>query len=141
MFERLFAFLLTRLDDAGLMDPPADARTDAALHRATRDVLSRSSLGSSNFLLSDGDALYAFRSGRPLFLLERVPGDNVRAERRSAETGAVLETGWSSRRHAVIVASEQLTDEPWRPLTEGMLLRICHTDGVKSAAIGAGEPG
>jgi glutamine amidotransferase len=137
--ERLFAFLLTHLDDAGVADAPADARTDAAVRRATRAALARPSLGSSNFLLSDGDALYAFRSGRPLFLLERLPGDHVRPERRSAETGAVLETTWSARRHAVIVASEQLTDEPWRSLDEGALVRLSHAGGVKCETIAAGE--
>ena len=138
--EHLFAFLLTHLDEAGVADTPADARTDAALQRATRAALAWPSLGSINFLLSGGDALYAFRSGRPLFMLERLPGDHVRAERRSAETGAVLETPWSSRRHAVIVASEQITDEPWSPIAEGTLLRISYSGGVKSATIGAGEP-
>ncbi|HEY3592707.1 MAG TPA: class II glutamine amidotransferase, partial [Polyangiaceae bacterium] len=76
------------------------------------------------FLLSDGDRLYAHRSGRSLFMLERSPGSAVRVERESMETGAVVETAWSPARHAILVASEKITDEPWQPVDEGTLLRV-----------------
>ena len=44
--------------------------------------------------------------------------------RESSETGAVVETAWSPARHAVLVASEKITDEPWQAVDEGKLLRV-----------------
>jgi predicted glutamine amidotransferase len=88
------------------------------------DLHGRPKLGACNFLLSNGRALYAHRSGRTLFLLERRPGDAVRIERSSSETGAVVETAWSPARQAVLIASERITDEPWHEIEEGTLLRI-----------------
>lgn len=122
--ERLFAFLLTALDEAGAADAPASPVTDAALLGAVRAVRARPGLGASNFLLSDGDTCYVHRAGRTLFLLERVPGDQVRRTRVSAETGAIIETPWSAARHAILLASEQITHEPWQPVPEEALLRV-----------------
>ena len=42
----------------------------------------------------------------------------------SIETGVLVETEWFSARHAVLVASEKITDEPWHPVDEGKLLRV-----------------
>jgi hypothetical protein len=67
--------------------------------------------------------IYAHRFGRTMFLLERTPEDTVR-KRRTSGDGTVLETPWSSHRSAVFVASECMTEEPWQPIEEGMLLRI-----------------
>jgi predicted glutamine amidotransferase len=122
--ELFFAFLLARLDAEGLLDAPASSHTDRVLAHALSDALARPDLGAVTFLLSDGKVLYAHRSGRTLFLLERYPGDEVRVRRESHETGAVLETPWTSHRSAVLVASEQITDEPWLPLAERALIRI-----------------
>jgi glutamine amidotransferase len=122
--ELFFAFLLTRLDRAGITHEPAGEATDRIVADAVGDALARTSFGAVNFLLSDGEAVYAHRYGRTLHLLARRPGDTVRTERGSAETGAVLETSWTARRHALLVASEQLTDEPWAVIEEGTLLRI-----------------
>jgi glutamine amidotransferase len=125
--ELFFAFLLTRLDAAGVADRPASAATDAVVIDAVRDATARPSFGACNFLLSDGHAMYAHRFGRTLFMLERTPGDFVRTERTSYETGAVLETQWTARRHAVLIASESMTGEPWQPIDERVLLRIDRT--------------
>lgn len=121
--ELLFAYLLSRLDAAGLADAPAGEATDAVLAAALRSLLAHP-LGACNFLLSDGETLYAHRFGRTLFVLERVPGDRVVVRRRSEETGATLETPWSPRRRAVLIASERITDEPWREIEERALVRI-----------------
>jgi predicted glutamine amidotransferase len=45
-------------------------------------------------------------------------------ERESIETGALVGTAWSPARHAILVASEKITDEPWQPVDEGTLLRV-----------------
>ncbi len=121
--ELFFAFVLTRLDDAGLTDADPGAETDRVLRDAVREVRGRPDFGAFNFLLSSSTCTYAHRFGRSLFLLERGPADAVRVNRESRE-GVVVQTPWSQRRHAVLVASERLTDEPWQELAEGMLLRI-----------------
>lgn len=129
--ELFFAFLLSRMDGAGLADVPASAATDALLRRTMTELVARPQFGACNFLLSDGETLYAHRFGRTLFLLDRRPGDPVRTSRVSLETGAVLETPWTARRRAVLVASEHLSDEPWQGVEEGTLLRV---DGGREPA-------
>jgi predicted glutamine amidotransferase len=121
--ELFFAFLLTRLDEAQLTDAEPAAETDAVLRKAIRDLRARPELGAYNFLLSDSICTYAHRFGRSLFLLERGPADAVRVNRVSSE-GVIVQTPWSQRRHAVLVASERMTDEPWEEVANGMLLRI-----------------
>ena len=121
--ELLFAWLLTRLDDAGVTHDDAGPATDRAVSQASRAARDRSGFGAFNFLLSNGDTLYAHRCGRTMHLLERGPHDAVRESRR-AHDGTVVETPWSQRRSAVFIASERITDEPWQAVEEGMLLRI-----------------
>jgi len=124
--ELLFAFLLTRLDMAGVANGPASPATDHAMGDAVRTARARPGLGAYNFLLSNGVTLYAHRFGRTMHLLERGPGDPVR-ERRGSCDGTVIETPWSQGRSAVFVASEQMTDEPWQCIEDGVLLRIDRT--------------
>ena len=121
--ELFFAYLLSRLDAAGLTAAVPGLETDAVLRQAIRDVRARPDFGACNFLLSDSICTYAHRFGRSLFLLERGPTDKVRVNRESSE-GVVVQTPWSQQRYAVLVASERMTDEPWEELSEGMLLRI-----------------
>jgi glutamine amidotransferase len=121
--ELLFAFFLTRLDAAGVADATPDGVTDRVIKDAVRELRACADFGSYNFLLSDSRATYAHRFGRSMFLLERGPNDVVRVQRESRE-GVLVQTPWSQRRHAVLVASERLTDEPWEEITEGMLIRV-----------------
>ncbi len=97
--EKLFAFLLTRLDEAGLADCPASEATDRVLSEGCEALRARPGMGAFNFLLSDGETSYAHRFGRTMFLLERAHGE-------------------------VLVASEALTDEPWQVVDDGTLLRM-----------------
>ncbi len=122
--ELLFAHLLTRLDDAGLTTlPDDDARTRAThvIDGAARR-LREANVGAFNFLLSDGRTSFAHRFGRSLFLLERSPNDPVREKRESAS--AMIVTKWTQRRHAILIASERMTDEPWQEIADGTLLRV-----------------
>jgi glutamine amidotransferase len=121
--ELLFAWLLTKMDEAGITGEPASPRTDAVLGRVTRSARERHEFGAFTFLLSDGETTYAHRFGRSLFLLERSPEDAVR-ERRTSRDGTVVETPWSPQRTAIFVASERITDEPWQDIENGMLLRV-----------------
>lgn len=121
--ELFFAYLLTQLDEAGVTAEPASERTDEALKQAMQKARAQPQFGACNFLLSDGDVLYAHRSGRTLFVLERKPYDEVRVHRVSQETGASIDTPWSASRQAVLIASEEMTEEPWVTVAEGTLLR------------------
>jgi len=67
--EVFFAFLLTRLDAAGLADAPASSATDALVARVAAECRARASFGSLNFLLSDGESCWAHRFGRSLYVL------------------------------------------------------------------------
>lgn len=119
--ELLFAYLLTKLDVVGLSNirSSALARDEATriLAETTSDLRARK-VGAFNFLLSDGDSLFVHRFGRTLFMLERTPGIDSKA------APGTRATKWTPRRHAVLIASERLTDEGWRELCEGTLLRV-----------------
>ena len=114
--ERFFAWLLTVLDEMGDID--------RALIHAVEVATKTPKFGAANFLFCNGKALWAFRWGRSLYTLERLPGDPVKLKRHAQETDADLEIPWSPRRHGFLVASEQMTDEPWKEVAEGTLLRI-----------------
>jgi glutamine amidotransferase len=116
--ELFFAFLLTRLDER------PNANPDPVIAAAVREARARGDFGAFNFLLSNGEFTYAHRFGRTLYLLERSPHDEVLVNRESRETGAIVQTPWSQRRHAVFIASERLTDEPWQEVGTGTLLRV-----------------
>jgi glutamine amidotransferase len=121
--EVLFAWLLTRMDEAGVGHTAASPETDRALGAAVRAARQRADFGAFNFLLSDGRTTYAHRLGRTMHLLERTPEDPVRV-RRTSRDGTAVETPWSQHRTAIFVASERITDEPWQEVEEGMLLRV-----------------
>lgn len=123
--ELLFAYLLTRLDEQGLVHLDSErTRTRAAeLMNEVTTALRAERVGAFNFLLSDGQTTFAHRFGRSLFVLERGPSDPVR-ELRELDRGATLMTRWMPRRQAVFIASERITDEPWREIADCTLLRI-----------------
>ncbi len=121
--ELFFAYLLSELDAAGLTEEPASSATDRVISDSVRRACANPKFGAVNFLLSDGVAMYAYRSGRTLFLLERGPTDEVRPTRQSRD-GTLIVTPWSPGRSAVLIASEAMTSEPWRPIEEGALLRV-----------------
>jgi len=123
--EVFFAYLLTHLDRAGATDEGApDGAADAAIVTAVTDVASRATFGACNFLLACSETLYAFRKGRTLHLLERSPDDEPSSLVPSPETGTVMEARWTPRQRMVLVASEEITDEPWTSVDEGVLLRV-----------------
>jgi glutamine amidotransferase len=117
--ELFFAYLLTKLDEAGVTGEGASRRTDDAVRRAVLAATERPDFGTINFLLSNGGSLYASRFGRPLHLLERNPrgADDEPAEAPSGEVPI-------EQRRCVVVASEPLTDEPWTPIEQGAMLRL-----------------
>lgn len=123
--ELFFAYVLTRLDERGLVqlrDERERAQAAELIHELTAE-LRAARIGAFNFVLSDGHTTFAHRFGRSLFVLERGPSDPVR-ELREVDEGATIMTKWTSRRQAVFIASERITDEPWREVDDGTLLRI-----------------
>ena len=102
--ELLFAFLMDRLSShRGAVG--SRIVTDMLLARAVQDLAGMTSLGTATFVLSDGVVLYAYRHGRPLYLLER----------RST----------NDRLDAILVASEPVTSgEEWTPIAERTLLVV-----------------
>ncbi|HEY8072522.1 MAG TPA: class II glutamine amidotransferase, partial [Labilithrix sp.] len=123
--ELLFAYVLTRLDDAGLVrleGEPARAAASTLLARVSKEL--RGAIeGAFNFLLTDGTTCFAHRFGRSLFVLERGPRDKVVPSREVAPGASIL-AKWTSRRRAVLVASERMTDEPWVEIPDATLLRV-----------------
>jgi glutamine amidotransferase len=98
--ERYFAWLLTIVDDVRAQGRPAIER---AIARAVTSLRRWPHLGPWNFLLSDGETLYAHRRGRALLALQR---------------------GGPRRTPAWIVASEATTDERFEELDEGALYAV-----------------
>ena len=97
--EAFFAFVLTRFDEG--------APIDETLSSTLAECRSRPGFGSFNFLLSDGANVWAHRFGRSLYVLER--GGAQHENRRAS---------------AVFVASEAMTNEAWREVASGTLLRV-----------------
>src|SRR5262249_33325800 len=93
--------LLTRFDEAGATR--ASSTSDDVLARTLAECRAREGIGSFNLLFSDGASVYAHRFGRSLYVLER--GDDRRAP-------------------AVFLASAAMTNEAWREVDGGTLLRV-----------------
>ncbi|MFO0672514.1 MAG: class II glutamine amidotransferase [Polyangiaceae bacterium] len=125
--ELFFAWVLSALDAAGLTHAESESANDEPLDRLVQGIVAagraRPGFGAFNFLLSNGRVTYAHRFGRSLNVLRRGPHDEVRRERTS-DDGVTVVTPWSQRRHAVFIASERMTDEPWEELPDGSLIRI-----------------
>jgi predicted glutamine amidotransferase len=68
--ERFFAFLMTALDNAGATkgSRASPEAASLALAKAVRSATERPKLGAANFLLSDGQVMFAHRFGRSLFI-------------------------------------------------------------------------
>ena len=74
---------------------PGDALE--SLRRGVRTVTGLSPFSALNFLFSDGDRLYAYRLG-------------------------IFELHWLARPKQLLVASEEITDEPWHTVQQDVLL-------------------
>jgi len=107
--ERLFAFLATRIDEAG--------DVERGLAAAVRWLRAIGDLGSASFLFSCGARIYAHRLGRPLHVLVR----HTELDPRRTPT--------------VVVASERLTDEAWTELPEGTFSVIDDARGAPALRI------
>lgn len=86
-----------------------------------------------NFLLSDGERMYAYREAKTstdyytLYWLVRYPTSPGPLEARSNEVKVLLESKAMRGEKAVLVCSEKLTDEPWKEIPLGDLLVVDET--------------
>lgn len=90
----------------------------------------QASYSGLNFLLSNGNSLYAFRYAKnsqdyyTLYKLERTSFKRVPDEVKSKETGALLRSKMLTGEKAVLICSEKLTEEKWQEIGNGNLLII-----------------
>jgi predicted glutamine amidotransferase len=78
-------------------------RVADSLRRAMSAVVARSAFSGLNFLFSDGECLYAYRLG-------------------------IFELHWLARPGQLLVASEQVTGEPWHTVAQDVLLTLNPSD-------------
>lgn len=91
------------------------------IKKAVNKVLSKAYRYGANFIMSDGERLYAFKYENPLNLLKRHPKTPVYYQ--SKETGVLMESKRLSNEKAVIIASEKITtDEEWQTISDGELV-------------------
>jgi len=126
--ELAFCALLARLN--GLWTGDAPPSLDARASLLATFAADLRPLGPANFLYSDGDALFAHGNRRiqgatgriappGLWLLQRhcKPGDPA----PDCDGGLAIGTG---ERSVVLIASVPLSDDAWRPLSEGELVAV-----------------
>lgn len=125
--ERAFCALLTRL--AAIWLPPTEPPPlERRLEVFAGFAADARGLGPANFLYGDGDYLFAHankrhhndgRFGPPaLHLLRRTTGRSGRAMRGAGVTISCEE------QEILVLASVPLTDEAWRPLSDGEVLAL-----------------
>lgn len=83
-----------------------------------------------NFLLSNGERLYAFRfftedkEDFTLYILNKEPSGQVHSEFLSRITRALIQSRLLSGENAVLICSEKLTEGGWREVPPGFLIEI-----------------
>jgi glutamine amidotransferase len=122
--ERAFHHVLTRVERMADADDPDGPHVAAAVLAAGRELSERDS--RVNFLLSDGETLYAYHDGhKTLHLLEKAAPDLGEIGMADDDYRLALRLGDAPDERAVIVASVPLTEEPgWERLAAGSFLTI-----------------
>jgi len=83
--ERLFAFILTSVDDAPSLSQ--------GVARATAELRRGPAIGSASFLFSDGARMFAFRQGRTLFTMAHQRAAIVASEPLTSDAWRELPDG------------------------------------------------
>jgi predicted glutamine amidotransferase len=103
----------------------------AGIREALSVIIKHHQFSGLNFLLSDGQKLYAFRYGSgsqgyySLFFLQRDPASPPYLHSVSQETRQLIEYKLQEGERAVLIASEKLTTgENWRGIPWGSLAII-----------------
>ncbi len=125
--EALFRWLLKNIEKAGGME--------AGIRAAVEPLVADGQFSSLNFLLARAGALYAFRYATrsaeyfSLYYLDRAPGGELEAA--SKDVFSRLSSRGLAQHRAVLVASEALTAEGWKPLGMGELLCVREDLGIE----------
>ncbi|MCM8772327.1 MAG: class II glutamine amidotransferase [Candidatus Omnitrophica bacterium] len=93
------------------------------IEEGVKEVIKEGCCGA-NFLLSDGEKLYAFKYGRDLFYLKRDKLTGLSFKSKETNLNALIKSKMASSEKAILVATERLTDENWQILNDGDLLII-----------------
>lgn len=128
--EVFFHWLLQNIEREG--DVPAGLRASLSALREFTGL---------NFLLTDGKTLYAFRDALKrhdyysLYFLVRDPLDGQLERFESTEVGTLLHSKSLRREKAVLVCSEKLTSEDWKPIELGRLLIVSESLATTSVNV------
>lgn len=114
--EQLFAWLLSRLDRAGLTEETCGEATDRVLTDAMCEARAARGSGALNAVLSDGETIYAHRWGRTLFM--RVDGAATVSVASEPEDGA---SGWSEIAEGSLVRIDRAPRLRWTLLDGAMV--------------------
>ena len=126
--EHAFCVLLERMSELWKGSAPPTLETRLSLLTAFAADLR--ALGPANFLYSDGDALFAHGHRRMQITSRRAdpPGLWIRQRHCAPADPAPDNHGGASidqeERSVIWIASVPLTDDDWRPLTEGELVAV-----------------
>lgn len=122
--ERAFCWLLQELRHAFGEHLPSTAELFQKLHHLTLNI---SEYGEFNFLLSNGDALFAHASTRLHYIVRQAPFAEAHLTDQDVNIDFREVTGANDR--VAVIATLPLTDnEAWTPLPAGTL--CCFTEGA-----------
>lgn len=119
--EAYFYWIIQNIEEKG--DPVEGIKA------ALNEVVNHRCTGL-NFLLSDGQCLYSFRyansnaSYYTLYYLKRAPHGNSPFQYQSKELQALYLSKLLNQEKAVLVCSEKLTEENWKEIDLGFLIKV-----------------
>lgn len=117
--EYAFCYILDRIRELG-----SEKQNDlTALHRVIEQAANEiGQHGKFNFLLSNGEYLFAYANRAFLYYLFRHPPHRGEIRLRSKEQTFLLSHLKMGHEKVALVATEELTDENWRPVPFNKLL-------------------
>ncbi|MGC8737745.1 MAG: class II glutamine amidotransferase [Candidatus Hydrogenedens sp.] len=105
--EVYFRFLLQNINKQ-------NGDTILGIRNGLKEIIGSNNYGSLNFLLSNGQYLYAYRNGMELSMLKRFyvnPHGNKEFQALSKETQFLIKSKSLNREKAVVICSESISDE------------------------------
>lgn len=120
--ERAFCFLLEKLRARFPDAQPEPGRLHAALRELTAEIAAH---GEFNYLLSNGDCLFARCATRLSYIVRQAPFAEAHLKDRDVTVDFRKVTGAADR--VAVIATLPLTDnETWTAIAPGQLLMFCN---------------
>lgn len=120
--ERAFCFLLEKLRARFPDAQPEPGRLYAALRELTAEIAAH---GEFNYLLSNGDCLFAYCATRLSYIVRQAPFTEAHLKDRDVTVDFREVTGATDR--VAVIATLPLTDnETWTTIAPGQLLMFCN---------------